>query len=206
MNQDDPEADTLTSLQQLRDILMKEQYLYTPVPELAQAGGSLEALDMSQRYRAGLLRVLEEAVVGVDARLQGREQEASYSGGSSRGSSGGGGGGERSEREGKLTPRDRAVHTVATILSGEQCREVIKAAEEHAAAHVGWTSHRHAAHPTTDIPVGDIVALDWLFGTFGPLRASLLPAVAGHYGLEASLLEIEDLFVAKYCNHNPTAL
>ena len=36
------------------------------------------------------------------------------------------------------------------------CKWIIAEAEQFAAAHNGWTTHRHSAYPTTDIPVGSM--------------------------------------------------
>ncbi len=47
----------------------------------------------------------------------------------------------------------RAFCTRAPLLSVHECAAAVAAAEAHAVAHGGWTTSRHYAVPTTDLPV-----------------------------------------------------
>eukprot|EP01050_Picozoa_sp_SAG11_P016504 SAG11_NODE_2258_length_3613_cov_1.480364_3_plen_306_part_00 len=81
------------------------------------------------------------------------------------------------------------------FFSPAQCARIVAAAEAHAAAH-GWTTRRHVAYPTHDLP-SDVL------GKVGPLLrqvvgAQLLPELAGRFALEVEQLSIQDMFVAKY--------
>lgn len=93
------------------------------------------------------------------------------------------------------TDTNRQVHTTpSAVLSAEECKATVQAAEAHAAAN-GWSKGRHAAYPTQDLPV-------YALGTAGSevvraVEASVLPELALRFGLERELLLIQDLFVAK---------
>ena len=95
-----------------------------------------------------------------------------------------------------LSDGHRAVYTTATaILSAQQCRAVVRAAEAHAAEH-GWSTRRHAAYPTHDLPytaLGKTGA--WMDKA---VRATLLPELARRFQLRLGALSIADMFVAKY--------
>ena len=71
----------------------------------------------------------------------------------------------------------------------------MREAEAHAATHGGWTTKRHVAYPTKDVPAKDVEALAWL-----PARIvkDMFPGFEQFYGLKAGSLFIEDLFIAKY--------
>ena len=89
----------------------------------------------------------------------------------------------------------KTVHVLANFLSPDECAAVVAGAEAHAAARGGWTSARHAAHATTDVPAGDVPGVaDWIFAA---ARTRLLPRLEEVFGLEDALI-VDDLFVAKY--------
>ena len=96
-----------------------------------------------------------------------------------------------------LSKVHRRVHLSKTaVLSPEECQAAVDAAEAHAAQHRGWTTGRHAAYPTHDLPV-------FTLGKAGSIIVSavegrLLPELAERFGLDLGLLQIQDLFVAKY--------
>lgn len=87
-----------------------------------------------------------------------------------------------------LNPKHRSVYTVPNVLSKEICSEIIRRGEEYSQEKGGWTTSRHKAYPTTDIP------LECLFGSFsaiyGTLSAGLLPQMASHFGLNEDHLRI----------------
>ncbi|GMH74820.1 hypothetical protein TrRE_jg9399 [Triparma retinervis] len=79
------------------------------------------------------------------------------------------------------------------LLSASTCSSIIEKAEEHCLAH-GWTTARHHAVPTTDVPVSSVPSLlPWFNGTLYPLLAAF---VAGNFGAEG--LVVHDAFVVKY--------
>lgn len=89
-----------------------------------------------------------------------------------------------------------AVHLTAPasrLLSAQECQWIIDTTEAHAATRGGWTTSRHYAVPTTDIPVhviqstatlaapsatpatdGDLPVLSWFNGLFRDRLAPLL--------------------------------
>ena len=96
-----------------------------------------------------------------------------------------------------LSEGHRHVHlSNAPVLSPKECKAAVVAAEAHAAQHRGWSTGRHAAHPTHDLPIHTL-------GTAGAIIVSaiegrLLPELAARFGLDLRLLQTQDLFVAKY--------
>jgi hypothetical protein len=64
--------------------------------------------------------------------------------------------------------------TCSPIISAEECQRAISLTEEHAAKLGSWTTSRHYAVPTTDIPIHTVpTLLEWFNGvlksTIGPL-------------------------------------
>jgi len=95
--------------------------------------------------------------------------------------------------------------TRAPLLAKVECARAIALAEAHAAAReAGWTTSRHYAVPTTDIPVASVPELLGWFNGFCETR--LFPLIAhcyhsspvggGHFGPDA--LRVKDAFVVKY--------
>ena len=97
-----------------------------------------------------------------------------------------------------LRPELRSVHLVQEVVTAKLCADIIRAAEEYAETHGGWTTQRHIAFPTTDIPVDDI------FGSFSSVRGTIdslvLPLFAEAFAgaIDADRLKINELFVCKY--------
>lgn len=95
-----------------------------------------------------------------------------------------------------LSELHRRVHqTAVAVLSQVECEAVVAAAECHAASH-GWSTRRHVAYPTHDLPVS-------VLGSVGTsltskVESALLPELAAQFGLNAARLKIQDMFVAKY--------
>ena len=90
----------------------------------------------------------------------------------------------------------RAVYTsVKPVLSAKECEQVVLAAEAHAAAH-GWTTKRHIAYPTHDLPAEALGAAGELLKK--RVLQKLLPELASRFELSTAALGIQDMFVAKY--------
>jgi hypothetical protein len=87
---------------------------------------------------------------------------------------------------------------VPSVIPKETCASIIDAAEAFAlSSGGGWTTKRHIAYPTTDIPVDDI------FGRFsnvhGLVNGQVLPALARCFPtLDEESLRIKELFVCKF--------
>ena len=98
----------------------------------------------------------------------------------------------------RLRPELRGVHMVPGVIPKETCASIIDAAEAFAlSSGGGWTTKRHIAYPTTDIPVDDI------FGRFsivhGLVNGHVLPALARCFPmLDEESLRIKELFVCKF--------
>ena len=89
-----------------------------------------------------------------------------------------------------------AVH-LFHMLTFEDASALVQLAEAHATVH-GWSTQRHAHHPTTDIAVDPQVA-PALHRALVPLvRRVVLPTLALHYHFELAHLTIRDLFLVKY--------
>ena len=95
-----------------------------------------------------------------------------------------------------LSDAHRKVYTsAAPVLSKSECKALRLAAESYAAVH-GWTTKRHIAYPTHDLPTT-------VLGEAGELleravAAKLLPEMAARFGLDRSRLGILEMFLAKY--------
>ncbi len=88
------------------------------------------------------------------------------------------------------------------LLSPEECSQAIKWAEEAAESRVdGWTTSRHYAVPTTDIPIHEIPKVLHWFNELLNLR--LRPLLAKQFGeddvgINGSGVYIHDAFVVRY--------
>jgi hypothetical protein len=92
-------------------------------------------------------------------------------------------------------PHRRVYTTSGAVLDGAECTLVVAAAETYAAQH-GWSTRRHIAYPTHDLPCA-------VLGTTGAklrrkVEQRLLPELAERFLLEPAHLAVQDLFVAKY--------
>ena len=89
-----------------------------------------------------------------------------------------------------------AVH-LFHLLTIEEASALVQLAETHAAAH-GWSTRRHAHHPTTDISVESHVA-PALHSALQPLVDDVvLPTLALHYDFERAHLKMREIFLVKY--------
>lgn len=84
---------------------------------------------------------------------------------------------------------------VCRLLDGSRARRLIQLADEHGEAH-GWSTRRHKAYPTIDIPVDESPALRREIRPF--VNRLVLPTLASHYGFTTNELSVSDLFLAKY--------
>ena len=90
----------------------------------------------------------------------------------------------------------RAVCSIEPILAPDECAAVVRAAEEHAAGYGGWTTTRHHAVPTTDIPVHAMPGvLRWFKGL---MEVRISPLIAQNFGVPAAAVRVHDAFVVKY--------
>ena len=96
------------------------------------------------------------------------------------------------------------------LVSSEECSRAIQWAEEHAAhaqslssAPSGWSTSRHYAVPTTDIPIHEMPPfLDW-FNTL--MKNKLGPMVRDQFLRGQGRVVVHDAFIVKY-QHIPTLL
>jgi hypothetical protein len=95
-----------------------------------------------------------------------------------------------------LPCRSRVVSTRAPLFDAAECAEAIAMAEAHAAVTGGWTTSRHHAVPTTDVPVHEVPALLAWFRR--ALRDRLRPLLARHFGIAAEAVGVHDAFLVKY--------
>ena len=91
----------------------------------------------------------------------------------------------------------RIISSDLPIVDSAQCASIIAAAEEYAALGNGWTTSRHYAVPTTDIPVHlvpDVSA--WLNRLMGNV---IVPSVVQHFSdTDKCSVHIHDAFIVKY--------
>jgi uncharacterized membrane protein YgcG len=82
------------------------------------------------------------------------------------------------------------------LLSPAECDACVALAEGRASSLGGWTTSRHYAVPTTDLPVHDSDALlGWFTNAF---RTRIAPWLAQHMHTPITALAVHDAFVIKY--------
>jgi hypothetical protein len=79
------------------------------------------------------------------------------------------------------------------LLSDEECRLVINVTEEHCNSTSGWSTSRHYAVPTTDIPIHEITKLHHLFTTLWSDR--IRPLMRRQFKLEGKRNQRRDMFI-----------
>ena len=95
-----------------------------------------------------------------------------------------------------LPCRSRIVSTRSPLFGAPECADAIAMAEAHAAVTGGWTTSRHHAVPTTDVPVHEVPALlSWFRRA---LRDRLRPLLARHFGVAGDAVGVHDAFLVKY--------
>ena len=91
------------------------------------------------------------------------------------------------------------VTSMATpLLSEDECKFIIKTAKEHCNSTNGWTTTRHYAVPTTDIPIHEMKKLHPLF-TKKLWSGKIRPLLQNQFKLNANhRIFINDAFVVRY--------
>jgi hypothetical protein len=92
------------------------------------------------------------------------------------------------------------VHLAPSLLTKQQCADLVDLAIRHTESNGGWMMDRHKAYKTTDIDVS--VCSGKLLETCNDfLRTRILPLMARLFQFSVVDLAIEDLFLAKYSSH-----
>lgn len=102
----------------------------------------------------------------------------------------------RSVEVGDVEEDGGRAYVAEGVLAEGGCREAISAAEAHASKNGGWTTARHFAVPTTDVPVHAVPAVLAWFNR--ALADSIFPALGRWYGVDPSRLRVVDAFLVKY--------
>ena len=81
------------------------------------------------------------------------------------------------------------------FLSNEECDSIIKEGENYSSIH-GWTTKRHDNYPTTDNKINT----NWkcYSNIEKKIKQILYPEFSNLFNINKTLLEIEELFIAKY--------
>ena len=81
------------------------------------------------------------------------------------------------------------------ILSKKECDRIITEADHYGSKH-GWTTKRHDNYPTTD----NLIQPDWecYKKLYEIVQNKLFPVYESMYDLKPNLLEITEIFIAKY--------
>jgi hypothetical protein len=89
------------------------------------------------------------------------------------------------------------VHVAQSLLTKQQCAELVDLAIRHTEANGGWTMGRHKAYKTTDVDIS--ICGGKLLDTCNDiLRTRILPLMARLFDFSLCDLAIENLFLAKY--------
>jgi hypothetical protein len=89
------------------------------------------------------------------------------------------------------------IHVAPSLLTQQQCADMVDLAIRHTTANGGWTMGRHKAYKTTDIDIS-ICGGKLLDICNEHLRTRILPLLACLFEFSIVDLAIEDLFLAKY--------
>ena len=91
----------------------------------------------------------------------------------------------------------RQAYTLEKVWSLEECLSVLKALKDAVAAReLGWTTDRHAAYATTDVPCEEVPAVDaWVRES---LSERVFPKLAARHGWSCGEIYFRDLFFVKY--------
>ncbi|KAG5189460.1 hypothetical protein JKP88DRAFT_206182 [Tribonema minus] len=151
--------------------------------------------DAHRAWQAGFALAPEHAALAAQA-----AKDAAYAA-ASAGDSGGGSASVVTEGVGCVWENfDGGVFlTREPVLSGEECAWAVETAEAHAQEHKGWTTSRHYAVPTTDLPVHAVPALRAWFCAL--LRERLFPLLSAQFAPRARAAHswhVHDAFVVRY--------
>ena len=97
-----------------------------------------------------------------------------------------------------------SVWSSNSVVASEACAKAIELAEAHASQGEGWTTARHFAVPTTDLPVH--ASPDLLKWFNACLKDAIFPAVAQVTGASSDKLRVIDAFVVRYDKSKQKAL
>jgi hypothetical protein len=107
-----------------------------------------------------------------------------------------------------VRPEWEGVKVVENIFSSDEAAQLIEKAEKHAKEH-GWSKGRHIDYgirPTKDLPLSVLYSTpeeySWLEERF---RTKLFPKYNQFFGINASMLVVDDLFITKYSAESNTA-
>lgn len=115
--------------------------------------------------------------------FDGGEEEAAVVQDPDGGGDGEGGGGD-----------DEGIFVVPDLLVGTECRRMVELVEAHLDG--AWTTQRHFAVPTNDIPVAEVAVLrDW-FNV--QLEHKLFPWMGRCFEVDPAALRVIDAFLVKY--------
>ena len=80
-------------------------------------------------------------------------------------------------------------------MSSEVCQSIIKSVEKHQEESGGWTTSRHYAVPTTDVPVHEVPAVLTQYNLL--MRNHVTNLLSVQYGVVPSTIRTIDAFVVK---------
>jgi len=92
----------------------------------------------------------------------------------------------------------RQVYTLQSVWSNEECSFVLDAVKTAVRESSGWTTDRHAAYATTDIPCSCVTVInEWVRQS---LSDKVFPQLATRHGWhpDGSTLDFRDLFFVQY--------
>ena len=99
---------------------------------------------------------------------------------------------------------DGKVRVYEGLLDRDECSGVIAQVEAQVSSQGGWTTSRHYAVPTTDIPVHTVpAALCWFNKC---MHLHVFPLLADQFDVVAERIRVIDAFVVKYTSEKQRAL
>lgn len=90
---------------------------------------------------------------------------------------------------------EECVYVGENVLDAEECRQMVNLTEQYQKERGSWTTSRHYAVPTTDVPVYQIPELLAWFNV--QLEQRIFPAMEAHFDTEGRL-RVFDAFLVKY--------
>ncbi|KAJ1635885.1 hypothetical protein T492DRAFT_902259 [Pavlovales sp. CCMP2436] len=93
-------------------------------------------------------------------------------------------------------PHGRVFRSAAPLLAACECAWLVRAVEAAAEELGGWTTGRHYAVPTTDMPVHALPAVAEVWRSVCAWR--LFPLLAAQFGCDARQIRTHDAFVVRY--------
>ena len=100
-----------------------------------------------------------------------------------------------------IRPEWTGINVVEDVLTPSESKMIIDSAESFAKEH-GWSKGRHVDYgirPTKDLPMRSLFPSDaeyeWIENRF---KEKIWPKFNMYYGINSSLLMIDDLFITKY--------